>query len=116
MKPASRTAVTQRAEQVHRIGILPTGVGVGKASAEVAERRRTQQRIGERVREHVAVGVSERTAFERNANAAEDQRASLDEPMRIEAVADAHHPRDLKVRASSRPSKIAPRAPDRPRS
>ena len=79
-------------EQPHRIGVLPACVGVGKARAEVPERRGAEQRVGDRMRKHVAVGVAERAALERNANAAEDQRAPLDEAMRVEPVADSHHP------------------------
>ena len=43
--------------------------------------------------ERVAVGVAERTAFERNRHPAQDERPALDEPVRVEPVADAHHVR-----------------------
>ena len=109
-KPASRTAGAHSREQLHRIGILPARVGIGKARAEIPERRGAEQRIGERVREHVAVGVAERTALERDANAAEDERAPLDEPMRVEAVTDAHHPTLASSAARSR--RISSRARD----
>ena len=78
-----------RREQPQRVGVLPLLVGVGKVRAEIAERARTEERVADRVGQHVAVAVSERAAVVVDAHAADDERPPFDQPVRVEAVPDA---------------------------
>ena len=68
--PRSRIMSTHAASRRDRVGAFPAGVRIGKMFPEIAERARAEQRIGERVREYVGIGMSERTAFEGHAHAA----------------------------------------------
>ncbi len=100
--PASRTFDAHASEQHHGIGVFPLRIAVGKVSAEIAQRGRSEQRVGDRMRQDVGVGVSERTAFERNLDAAENQTPSFDQPVRVEPVPETRHARALAL--SSRPA------------
>ena len=66
--------------------------------AEIAGAERAQQRAGDRVQQHVAVGVAGQPAVVRDLDAAEAQRPPCGEPMRIEAQP---HPRRHRAPASS---------------
>ena len=56
--------------------------------ADVAEAGGAEHRVGDRVADHVGVGVAERAALGRDRHAAEHQRPALDQPMQIVAGAD----------------------------
>ena len=45
---------------------FPLRVGVGEVRADVAEARGAEKRVAERVGEHVAIGVADRTFVERD--------------------------------------------------
>ena len=50
--------------------------------------RRTEQRIGHGVEQHVGVGMTEQAVLEGNAHAAHDQRSPRNQRMHVEALAD----------------------------
>jgi hypothetical protein len=56
---------------------------------DIAERRRTQQRVADGVDESVAVRVADGTFVERNLNAAQNQFPAADEAMHIGSDANA---------------------------
>jgi hypothetical protein len=77
-------------QQFHGIGVSPALVCIREVSAEIAERSRAEQRIADRMREDVCIGMPERTTLERNFNAADNEFASLYETMRIESMSYSH--------------------------
>ena len=62
-------------QQVDRVGTCVCGVCVGEQLPDVAETRGTQQRVGARVRDDVAVAVSGQASLAVEGNATEHQRA-----------------------------------------
>ena len=81
------------AQQRPAVGALPARIAVGEVPAEVAQRERAEQRVGDRVQQHVGVAVAEQAALERNDDAAQHQRPAGDQRVHVEAVADAEtHP------------------------
>src|SRR5579884_729447 len=83
---------TAVAQQFHGVRIAPSLVRVGEMPAEIAKGGGPEQRVAERVRQSIGVGMSERAAFEWNLDAAEDQFASFHQAVRVEAVPYAHAP------------------------
>src|SRR5689334_17878572 len=55
---------------------------------DVAERGRAQYRVGDRVRQHVSVGVPLETEFALNPDASEDQRTSRSDAVDIPPLPD----------------------------
>ena len=81
------------AQQQHRVGVAVLLVGVGKVLADVAHRGGAEQRVDDRVGEHVGVGVAVEAELVRDGDPAEDERAPGHEPVRVPADArDARHP------------------------
>ena len=74
-------------QQVNARCVVPDGIGVRKVPADIAFRRRSENRVGDRVADGVGVGIPEQPAVERNRDTAENQRTSLDEPVQV--IADA---------------------------
>lgn len=58
-------------------------------TADVAERRRAEQRVGDRVQQHVRIRVTEQAAFVWNRHAADDEGAPFDELMYVVALSDS---------------------------
>ena len=77
------------AQEAQAIGALPAGIRIGKVHADVAQRRRAQQRIGDRVRQHIGVGVPFETEFAGNGDAAQYQRPPGNDAVDIPALACA---------------------------
>src|SRR5215469_8026504 len=71
---------------------LPLGIGVGKMHADIAEAGRSKQRVTERVRHDVAVGMPHRSFVKRNLNAADDELSAFRKAVQVvaDAAADAH--------------------------
>ena len=65
------------------------GVGIREMAADVAQPGRAQQRIADRVQQHVGVGVSGQPQVVGNVDAADDELAAGGEGVDVEAVADA---------------------------
>ena len=77
------------AQQVERVGAVPARVAGGEERADVAEPGRAEHGVGERVRDHVAVGVAGEAARMLDRDAAEHERNAVLERMRVDADADA---------------------------
>src|SRR3954452_7507797 len=92
-------------EQVDRVGVAPALVGVGEVQADVAQPGRAEQRVDDRVREHVRVGVAGQAGVMLDAHAPEDQRAARFEAVGV--VAEADHVAPTASRRRSRRSKTA---------
>ena len=67
-----------------------TGSVSGKVHADVAEPRRAQHGVTQRMQHHVAVAMRQYAARVRNAHAAEDDRIPRTEGMHVEARTNAH--------------------------
>ena len=76
-------------QQFQRVGAGKRGVVRGKERADVLEPCGAEHRIGEGVREHVAVGVAGEAAWIVDSHAAEHERHPGLERVRVEARADA---------------------------
>lgn len=77
------------AQQHAAVGALERGVGVGEMTADVAERRRAEQCVGDRVQQYVRVRVAEQAALVRNRHAADDERAPRNELVHVVALSDS---------------------------
>jgi len=88
------------AQQRAAVGALEARVGVGKVLADIAQGQRTEQRIGERMQQHVAVGMGDQPELVGNAHAAQGDEIALAEAVYVVAMADTHkEQRPEKVRA-----------------
>ena len=76
-------------EQVERVGAGELRIGGREERADVLEPGGSEQRVGQRMREHVAVGVAGQPARMFDLDAAEHQRHAVLERVRVEAGADA---------------------------
>src|SRR5262249_46997694 len=82
-----------RVLQKHQaVRALPLRIGVREVCADVAESRGAKQRVAERVSEHVSIGMTHWAFFERELDAANNQRAALGKSMQVipNAAAEAH--------------------------
>ena len=99
------------AQQRDRVGAAPALVGVGEVLADVAQPGRPQQRVHDRVREDVGVGVAGQAQLVLDAHAAEDQRAALDQAVGVVAQADHHVAPIGSVRRSRRSKTVSSSTP-----
>src|SRR5690606_7850355 len=77
-----------RAQQDAAVGPCVTRVGVREVTPYVAQGRRAQYRIGDRVQQHVGVGMPLQTVGVRNTHATDDEVTAFDQRMYIETLAD----------------------------
>ena len=87
-EPASETSVTVRASSSSPAMPAIGGVGVREVGTHVSERRGTQERIGERVTDHVAVGMPGK-ALPLEPDTCEHQHPPALTGMNVEPQADA---------------------------
>ena len=80
-------------------------VGVREMAAEVAERHRPEQRLSDRVRQHVGVGVAAEPSVGLDGDAAQNERPAGDERVEVESQTDACH-RNLIRRTRRRSSGV----------
>ena len=73
-------------QQLHGIGPLPFGIGVGEELADIATADGSEQRIGHGMREHIGVGVTEQAQGMRDIHPADDELAALDQLMHVVAL------------------------------
>lgn len=78
-------------QQHHGVRALELGRGVGEELADIAQRGRTQQGVGDGMRQGVGVGVAQQAMGMRNGDAAQDQGAFGDQGVGVPAFADAEH-------------------------
>ena len=57
---------------------------------DVAQRRRAEQRIADRVQQHIRVRMSEQAFFVRDLHPADDQLAAFHQLMHVVALTDPH--------------------------
>ncbi len=72
------------------VGTLPARIGGRKVLANIAQCQRAQQRIAERVQQHVAIGMREQTMIMGHAHTAEHHMVAGPEGVNVIADADAH--------------------------
>ena len=88
-QPRASDALPGLREQRQRVGAGELRVVGREERADVLEPGGSEQRVGERVREHVAVGVAREPARMLDPDAAEHERHAVLERVRVEARADA---------------------------
>ena len=78
------------------------GVVIGKVTSEVALIRRTKERVAERVRRYVRVGVARETGGVRHVHKTEPELAPIlvTEPMYIDTLADSHEASRQRVKVA----------------
>ena len=76
-----RDDVTQERSPLDVLGV---GGRIGEMLTEVAERGRPEQRVGDRMTHHVAVGMADQAVLAFEPHTAEPQRPVLREPMHVE--------------------------------
>ncbi len=86
-------------------------IRIGKQFSDIAETSSTQQGIDNRVTQHVAVGMCNKTPVVRNFHTAESQMRSRTQPMQIEAQSDSELHED--ARSSWRKNRASARSPGR---
>ena len=91
--------VHRRAEKLGGIGAAPLLVRVRKMRADVAERRRAEERVDHRVYENVSVGVGLQPRAVGNQHASQDKGLALLEDVRVISESNAHG--DDKVKCSN---------------
>ena len=92
---AARVDQRRNVAQEHAaVGALPPRVGVRKVRTDVAQRERAQQRVADRVQQHVGVGMPGEPARMRDRDAAQHERPALDQRVHVESGADAHRRQD----------------------
>jgi len=79
---AARATVPSNHARVGRIG-------VGKVRSDVAEARGTEQRVSDRVQQHVGVRMAEETLLERNRHPADNKWPPRNQRVNVEALPDA---------------------------
>ena len=82
-------ALRRQAQQLAAVGITVTLIAVRKELTDVAEPGRAEDCVGDRVQQHIGVGVAEESALERDLDAADDQSTSRHQRMNVETLSDA---------------------------
>ena len=83
-------------QEKHRVGVLVGGIRVGEESSDVGKTECSQDRIGHRMQQYIAIGMRDGSCVMRNMNAAQDERLASAigrecfESMQVVAMADAH--------------------------
>uniref|UniRef100_E6QHF0 Uncharacterized protein n=1 Tax=mine drainage metagenome TaxID=410659 RepID=E6QHF0_9ZZZZ len=72
------------------VDVLELLVGVGKMPADVAQCRCADQRVANRMQQHVRIGVAHEPLPEGNLHAADDQLAPRNERMHVESLPYSH--------------------------
>lgn len=86
--PGARNLVVRAAKEVDGRRAAPRRIARREERSDVAEARRPEEGVDERVGEHVAVGVPGEPAGMLDADAAENERHAVGESVRVEAEAD----------------------------
>ena len=100
-----RVGLTQ---QVEAVGAAEALVARREQRADVAEPGSAEQRVDQRVREHVAVGVAGEAARMVDRHAAEHERHAVDERVRVDTDPDAQSHASTAGSSSSERIAIAP--------
>lgn len=73
------------------ISVKPLGIIVWEMHSQIAFAERAEYRVSNRMQQRVSVGVALATSVRGYVNASEDQRATLNQPVRIVADANSKH-------------------------
>ena len=65
-------------------------VGIGEMPPDVAQRRRAEQRIGDRMQQHIRIGVSEQTLVIGYLHTADNELAACNQLMDVVTLANSH--------------------------
>ena len=76
-------------QQHQRVRAFETRVGVGEMAPDVAQRGRTQQRVGDGVQQHVGIRMAEQALVWGICHPTDDQRATGHQRMHVPALTDA---------------------------
>ena len=87
-QPRLRDAAGDLGEQRHRVGAAVLLVGRREQRAEIGQAGRPEERVGDRVRDRVAVGVTGEPRRVGDRDAAEHERRRVAERMHVETEAD----------------------------
>ena len=87
-QPARADRCDHLGQQPGAVEPLPARVGVGVMLADVAQAGRAEQGVGHRVADDVGVGMPDQAPRVVDPHAPQDQRPSLDQPVRV--VTDPH--------------------------
>ena len=87
--PSSRTRPRHAPQELAAVDALVAGVRVGEVPADVAQRRRAQQRVADRVQEHVGVAVAQEALVVRDLDPADHELPARDERVDVESLPDA---------------------------
>ena len=88
-KPCSRTRRAASVSSSTESAPLKRSSVSGKWRADVAQAGGAQQRIGDRMQQHVGIGMPQQAALVRNIHAADQQRAARHQRVDVPAFADA---------------------------
>jgi len=96
------------AQQAAAVGSGVLGIGFGKMSAQIPQRRGAQQGVAHRMQQRIGVRVALQAPGMGNAFAAQDQRPPRHQPMNVVTRSDPHGTLSREPRAGSRPGRPAP--------
>ncbi len=93
-----------RTQQVPAVGPFVARVAVGKMTADVAEARCPEQRVADRMQQHVGVGMSGEPPVVGDIDTADDELTTGHQRMDVEALTDSHRSAFRTSAASARSS------------
>ena len=85
MIPGPANALDRAGEHVGRIAIAVAWIGVGEPLANIAQGGRSEHRVGYGVQQYVGVAVTDGMSIVRNVDAAQPQRPTRRQAVRIMA-------------------------------
>ena len=77
-------------QQLQGVRALVSGIRIGKMFADVPQSRSTQQRIGNRMEQHIRIGVAQKSQFIGNLHTAQDQIPVRHQFVHVVSVSDPH--------------------------
>ena len=81
------------AEQRSTVGTAPARVRIRKVLADVSQRQRAQDGVGDGMQQHVGIGMTRQAPGMGNGHATQYQRTSGHQSMNVEPIANAHRHR-----------------------
>jgi hypothetical protein len=77
-------------QEVPAVGVAKAFIRIGKPSTDIAEPQRTEQRIAQRMNQHIPIGMRDDSANVRYAHSADDDSIAVAITVSIEAVPNSH--------------------------
>src|SRR5712691_10564151 len=91
LKPTLVRQPVHARQQLQTVGVFPLRIIIGKVHTKIAFAQRAQNRVGECVRQHVAIRMSFGAAIGGDPYAAKDQRTPFGQLMRVVTDIDTKH-------------------------